>query len=111
MSYSVSGNRIVMTRGDTIKIQVELKYKTTGEAYTPQTGDSIRFAVKKYFSDPTLLIEKEVPIDTQLLTIDPEDTKSLTFGTYCFDMQLTFANGDVDTFIPNGVLQITNEVS
>ena len=111
MGYSVSGNRIILTRGDTAKISVTTKYKTTGEIYTPREGDQVKFSFKKYISDKNPLFEKNVPIDTMLLVIEPEDTKSLPFGPYVFDGQLTFANGDVDTFIQNGILDITHEVA
>lgn len=111
MGYSVSDNKIMLTRGDTAKISVTVKYKTTGDEYTPQEGDHIRFSFKKYVSDKNTIFEKDVPIDTMLLVIEPEDTKSLPFGPYVFDGQLTFKNGDVDTFIQNGILEITHEVS
>ncbi len=111
MGYSVSGNKITMTRGDTAKISVAIKYKSTGEVYEPQSGDTIKFSVKKYLQDKTPVFEKTVPISTMVLSIEPDDTKRLPFGPYYFDAQLTYANGDVDTFIQNGVLVISHEVS
>lgn len=110
MGYSVSGTKIMMTRGDTVKISVMIKYKSTGDSYTPVEGDTVRFAVKKYLTDKNPVFIKDIPISTMLLVIDPEDTKSLPFGPYYFDVQLIFANGDVDTFIQNGMLEITHEV-
>lgn len=110
MGYSVSGTKIMMTRGDTVKISVMIKYKSTGDPYTPVEGDTVRFAVKKYIKDKNPVFTKDIPISTMLLVIDPEDTKSLPFGPYYFDVQLIFANGDVDTFIQNGMLEITYEV-
>ena len=111
MGYSVSGNRITLTRGDTAKISVTTKYKNTGENYTPIEGDSIKFSFKKYITDKSPVFEKNVPINTMMLVIEPEDTMSLPFGPYHFDGQLTFRNGDVDTFIQNGILEITHEVA
>jgi len=43
------------------------------------------------------------------LIIDPDDTKKLAFDTYKYDIELTKASGDVDTFI-NGRLKLTEEV-
>lgn len=110
MSYSVSGTKIRLTRGDTAVINVTAKFKASGEAYTPQEGDKVKFSVKKSANDRTVLLEKNIPIDTMQLWINPEDTKPLRFGSYVYDIELTYANGDVDTFIPNGQLEITAEV-
>lgn len=101
---------IVMTRGDTANIAVEVRDKENN-LYTPTDGDTIRFAVKQTYSDDSVLIEKNIPIDTLLLHLDPSDTKDLEQPSeYVFDVQITFNNGDVDTFIPNGRLIITQEV-
>lgn len=110
MSYSVSGTKIKLTRGDTAIINVTAKFKVSGEVYMPRGGDRVKFSVKKSANDTAVLLEKEIPIDTMQLWINPEDTKSLRFGTYVYDIELTYANGDVDTFIPNGQLEITTEV-
>ena len=110
MSYSVTGTKIKMTRGDTAVINVTAKYKASGDTYEPQPGDSVTFAVKKSANDSTPLLVKNIPIDTMQLWLNPEDTKTLRFGTYIYDIQLTYANGDVDTFIPNGQLEISTEV-
>ena len=111
MGYSVSGNRITMTRGDTVKLKVDIDYKQTGEPYEPQEGDVVRFSVKKFVSDRTPLIEKDIPTDSLLLVIDSDDTKGMSFGTYHYDIQLIKQNGDTDTFIENESLQIGPEVN
>lgn len=110
MSYTVSGNTITMTRGDTVKITVSLKYKGTGQTYTPQEGDEISFtAINSGKREITLT--KTVPTDTMMLSIAPADTKQLPFGLYMYDMQIKFANGDIDTFITDGALYINEERS
>ena len=106
----VSGTSIEMTRGDTAKLQLYLTYQD-GEPYEPEEGDVIRFAMKKTFSDavePDLV--KTIPIDTLVLHIEPEDTKALEYGTYRYDIQLTKANGDVDTFIDRAYITFTEEI-
>lgn len=105
----ITGKRIVLTRGDTLKATVTM-LKPDGTEYTPESGDSIRFAMKKSFSDETVLVEKSIPNDTLLLKLDPEDTKNLDFGSYVYDVQLTYANGDVDTFIDRASIELTEEV-
>lgn len=109
MSYSVSKNHIKMTRGDTAIFKVSIDYLNTGEPYTPEEGDSIHFTLKKYLSDRTALFSKNISIEDMLLEIDSEDTLGLSFGRYYYDIQLTKANGRIDTFISD-ILELTKEV-
>ena len=98
---------------------VEVGMKTrAGQDYVPEEGDSVRFALKSQkmrqggadFADAKPLILKSIPTDTLLLQIEPNDTKHLAFGEYAYDIELTHANGDVDTFIEDAVFKITREV-
>ena len=118
MSYSITGTTIRLTRGDTLPVEVTI-YEADGKTeYEPQTGDSVRFALKraamtpgnKEFVDQTPLILKPIPTDTLLLQLDPEDTAGLPFGNYKYDLELTFANGAVCTFIANSDFILTPEV-
>lgn len=108
MSYSVSGSSISLTRGDTFKAQIELT-DSNGNPYVPVDGDVIRFAAKMNYSDAEPCLVKNIPIDTMKLIFDPEDTKNLKFATYVYDIQITQASGEVDTFLM-GKLKITEEV-
>lgn len=105
----ISGTKILLTRGDTLKAHVSM-IQQDGTEYVPQEGDSIRFAMKKSYSDPSVLIEKTIPNSTLLLHLEPNDTKTLEFGSYVYDIELTYANGDVDTFIDRSVFELTEEV-
>lgn len=116
MSCEIKKQKIKMTRGDTLKIQISL-YKND-EIYTPNEEDQIRFALKRniinddnsgYIDDEPLIL-KTVPNDTMILKLDPEDTKQLPFGTYVYDMQITFSDGSVDTFITPTEFELTPEV-
>lgn len=109
MAYKVSGTTIVMTRGDTMVAPIFIT-DANGEPYTPNPGDEIRFAMKANYSDKAPILKKTIPIDTLTLTLEPNDTKHLEFGGYVYDMQLTTADGVVDTFIPKGNIMITEEV-
>lgn len=109
MSFKVKNNTIYLTRGDTFKAHLTIS-NPDGSEYTPVEGDSIRFALKGDIEDEECLIIRNIPIDTMLLVLNPEDTKELDFGSYIYDIQLTKANGDVDTFITASKLKITAEV-
>ena len=105
--YSINGTKINLTRGDTFKAQISIKQGT--QTYNPANGDVIRFAMKRRYFDEEALITKTIPNATLLLELEPEDTKELEFGDYVFDIQITFANGDIDTFI-SGTLKLVEEV-
>ena len=116
MSSSLNGNDITMTRGDTFVAKV--KITKDGEEYTPEPGDVVRFAVKHSelnedksdYVDKEPLILKDIPIETMLLQLDPENTKHLAFGTYVYDIEITFSDGTVDTFIAKRKFKLTEEV-
>lgn len=111
----VSGNRITMTRGDTLRIKVDIT--VDGETYDPVDGDVVRFALKHdslnstktEFTDTEPLVLKVIPNETLILELEPEDTKSLGFGKYAYDIQITFTGGTVYTFISDKVV-LTKEV-
>ena len=109
MSFKVKKNTIYLTRGDTFKAHLSIS-NPDGPEYIPVEGDTIRFALKENIEDQECLILKDIPIDTMLLILNPEDTKELEFGSYIYDIQLTKANGDVDTFITASKLKLTAEV-
>ena len=112
MVYFVTHDRfhtdIYMTRGDTLKAKALMMLSDKSE-YIPQTGDTMRFVMKRRYTDTELLIEKSIPITTQILALDPADTSSLRFGEYVYDIEITYANGDVDTFL-QGMFTLTEEV-
>ena len=114
--YRVFGTTIQMTRGDTVIVQIGIK--RNGEPYIPVQGDVIRFAMKhpamtpkktRYVDTDPILI-KLIPNDILQLRLDPQDTAELDFGDYVYDIQITFEDGSVDTFIAEAKLQLLPEV-
>lgn len=103
----ISGNRISMTRGDTMSAVVEI-FDNNGDPYIPQEGDRIRFAMKDKGkrSNGQILLYKEIPITTLLLQLAPEDTERFAYGEYGYDIEITKANGVVDTFIYEAIIEI-----
>lgn len=116
--YVIDGTNIKLTRGDSFYCEIGMKNRS-GEPYEPQAGDVVRFYLKRDLLNPPKseyidrnpLISKAVPIDTMILHLEPDDTKGLGFGEYVYDVELTFANGDVDTFINNARFSLVPEVS
>ena len=109
MSYNVSGTTITLTRGDTFMALITIT-DSENNPYMPVEGDSIRFAMKATYADEEPLMIKDIPIDTMKLILEPEDTKKLAFGKYVYDIQLTKATGEVDTFITKAKINLTEEV-
>ena len=109
MSFNVKKNTITLTRGDTFKAVIGIT-NPDGTPYEPDEGDTIRFAMKKDYNDETVLVEKNIPTDTLILTLEPSDTKPLEFGDYVYDIQLTKYSGEIDTFITKSKLILTEEV-
>ena len=105
---SVNGTTITMTRGDTVRIQIGIK--DGNNDYTPQEGDVIQFTAKRYLNATSAAISKTIPNNTLILAFEPSDTNKLPYGSYLYDIQLTYANGDVDTFI-SGSLVLLGEVT
>lgn len=117
MAIDIRGTTICLTRGDTLKVAVALK-DSTGADYSPATGDSVRFAMRPVGLTPNgkawkndVVLTKSIPTGTMLLQIDPEDTAELPFGCYAYDIQVTFADGTVDTAIADATLVLTPEVA
>lgn len=119
MSSSVSGKTIKLTRGDTLCLKVNIM--KDGEPYEVQTGDVVRFALKRNkikadksgYSDEEPLILKELELNEEnnlILLLNPEDTKQLPFDTYVYDIEIKFADGSVDTFIDKATFKVTEEV-
>lgn len=104
----IDGTTIKLTRGDSM--YAELSLTRNGETYTPQSGDVIRFGIKKTVADTECIIAKVIPNDTLVLHLDPSDTENFDFGKYIYDIEITFANGDVDTFINNADFNLVAEV-
>ena len=109
MAVNISNSTITMTRGDTLKVKVNI-FDSEGKPYIPVEGDKIRFAVKRNYYDEKPLILKEIPFDTLLLQLEPKDTKDLKQPSELkYDIQITMNDGTVDTFI-KGILNISEEV-
>lgn len=106
-----SSCNIEMTRGDSLIL--ELSLCKNGEAYIPEAGDVIRFAMARTYKDVNgyeLLLSKVINHDDMLLRLDPQDTASLPYGKYVYDLQITYTDGTVETFANKKQIRLTEEV-
>lgn len=117
---TINGNNMTLTSGDTLTLTISIFRKVapvppatepTTEPYIPTEDDVIRFAVSKSYKGDagySLKFSKVIPNDTLTFTCTSEET-SLPIGSYNYDIEITFADGCVDTFL-SGKLNIIGEV-
>ena len=95
-----SGNVIKITRGDSLTLTVSMV--KDGEVYTPVEGDEIRFALSLGYKGQKgyrPILTREIPTDSLTFTMTADETQNLSEQKYNYDVQMTYANGEVDTFI------------
>ena len=107
----IRGSTIKITRGDTLDAALDVRL-SDGSPYELQEGDRLRFALKRKVTDKRVVLVKEIPANTLRLRLESEETKLLRpdWVPYVYDIQLTTADGTVDTFIDKGKFIITDEV-
>ena len=104
-------NSIEMVRGDSADFDIYLPIKDEegqiiGE-YTLEEGDVLLFTVKKNTKTDEVIFQKS----GQHVEILPEDTETLPYGKYVYDVELTYASGFRDTVIRPKELKLTDEVT
>ena len=105
--YTIDNTTITMTRGDTVRVRFPLYVDDA--PYSQEAGDQVLFIVNTSDrqNEPPILIKELTDFTLQL---DPEDTKNLDFGTYRYDVQITFADSDdVITYLNKEKLKIVWE--
>ncbi len=83
---------IAIVRGTTNSFGIVIKNVLTGEPYTLETGEVLRFGVKRRPEDAECLFTKEITEADEagfyLFTVTPSDTLELDFGIYFYDVGL-----------------------
>lgn len=81
----------------------------SGGDYQIETDDSIIFTIKKTTMDKTVILQKSA-VDGEI-KIKAEETASLAYGTYCYDVELRKADGTVSTVITPSPFVLCEEVT
>ena len=105
-----------MVRGDTEEISLSIVVIVDGvpEEKALEDGDTLFFTVKKHANEESFLLQKvvtEFHDGKAQVTLEPEDTNSLSFGTYVYDVQVTFSTGVVKTVIKESKFVLETEVT
>lgn len=101
---------IDIVRGDSADFDVVVTQKNDqGEKviYDLQPGDVVEFTVKKSTKVKDKLISKIGPH----ISLVPADTEGLEYKKYVYDVQLTLADGFVDTIIQPNTFNVLDEVT
>ena len=98
----VQGTRLILPEGDTGYIRV---LKSQDDKFI--LGDKVRFVVRDKAS---ILINIEITEfdenGTALIYLSKEITSELMIGLYYYDLRIIYGNGEIDTEIRNGLLQV-----
>ena len=98
----VQETRLILPRGDTGYIRV---LKSQDDEFS--AGDKVRFVVRDKAS---ILINIEITEfdenGTALIYLSKEITNKLTVGLYYYDLRIIYGNGEIDTEIRKGILQV-----
>ena len=106
----IDDKNIKLTRGDTARLTVPIINLANNGEYTMESGDILYFTVKKTAKDSDFLFQKSVT-GSNSIHIRPEDTATLSFGKYKYDVQLTTATGDVYTVIEPSTFEVMEEIT
>lgn len=110
MLYVNADGIIQLTRGDTARLTVTVHNEFDGNEYEVDQDDTMRLTVKKSVKDPEPSFQKVI-LGSNQFYIEPSDTKTLSFGKYVYDVELTTAAGEVYTVIVPTTFEILKEVT
>ena len=96
-------NILYLVKGDSANLKVDLK------KYTYTEGDTLTLTVKKGLGILADL-SKTVPANEEII-ITSDDTARMATGTYWYDVQLTLADGTIETVMPINRLELIDEVT
>ena len=90
----IMNNAIKIVAGDTARIRLELNN------YNLDNGDSVKFTAYDVQTSQTVITVTITEFDygDALISLSSADT-DIAAGTYLYDIQVTLANGDIDTVI------------
>lgn len=109
----VSGNDLRMIRGDTEYLTVSCQ-TADGQPRPFVKGDRVQLTVAwRLGGEPVLskTVETFEEDGTAVFLIAHADTNLLQATTYCYDVQLTAADGSVSTIVPPGKFCLEEDVT
>ena len=105
--FKIEYGKIFITRGDSAAFDIQVRQPDKRTIYELSDGDVLTFTVKASDTEIEYLLQKT----GQTIHIDPVDTQKLAYGRYLYDIQLTFADGTINTIIPPTPFIVCNEIT
>ena len=93
--FRVSNDLIEITRGDYRTLEVTI-IDDRGQPYEMQEGDFLMLSVRETPEESSPLLV-QIHSATNILTFTPPDTSGVEPGQYSSDIQLTTADGKINT--------------
>lgn len=106
------GTTMEMFRGDSETLTVLARDKATKAPIALVTGDTVKLTVRRNEDDEISFQEVVTTfVDGKaLIPILPTDTSGLARGRYVYDIEVTFASGEVKTPV-KGVFKLEGDVT
>lgn len=101
---------IHLTRGDTAKFSIFIQNGSSSGEYMIKETDTITFTVKRAITNSDFFVQKIIH-GSNMLTLNPEDTKNMQYGKYLYDVQLENEEHEIYTVIPPTTFDITGEIT
>lgn len=105
---TVRGKNIYHMRGDTGIIDVDMR--AYGYDFAFRDGDSAILSIKKKLSDDDYVLQKRAD-SKGMFVFFPEDTRGIAPGTYWYDIEVTFKEGQVLTIVGPAPYKILADVT
>lgn len=100
-------HKIILTKGDNAEIEVKIR-DANGVDREIYADDVITMTVRK---SPNAEIAIAKTADNGMISLEPADTKSLTSGTYVYDVELKSFTGKIYTIIPKSSFVLKEEIT
>ncbi len=100
-------NKIYLTKGDNAQLKVRV-FDNTGREREIFDDDTITLTVRKT-ADSQVALSKTA--NKGVIELVPDDTNSLSVGTYIYDIQLTTFGGKIYTIVPVANFEIGQEIT
>lgn len=111
----INGTDIYITRGDSETINVSLFDQTDDTQRPFLSGDTVYFTVKTSTQTTNKIFQYAITEFNEdgeaLVHITPQDTKSLKYHEYVYDVQMVKENGAVTTIITPSKFIVEEEVT
>lgn len=107
---------IYLTRGDSAALNIKITNYGCNQPYELSDGDEVFLTVKESYTLESFVFQKRITytdlIDGDIIfKILPNDTNSLDFKEYIYDVEIKTSVGDVYTIIPPSIFKIESEVT